>query len=95
MDKTQIQVELAYATPEEQVILTLSVTIGTTLGEGIEQSDIRNRFPGMTIDPEAVGIFGQKAAMDYILKRGDRIEIYRPLIADPKEVRREKAKISS
>lgn len=92
MDKPLIEIELVYATPEKQFLLAFSVSPGTTLGDGIEQSNIRSECPGLIIDPNAVGIFGRKVSTDHVLEAGDRIEIYRPLIADPKEVRREKAK---
>ena len=87
-----IRIEIAYAIPEKQVILNLMVSPGTTVAEAIEQSSIRDEFPDMKKDPAGVGIFSRKVALDYVLREGDRIEIYRPLIADPKEVRRERAK---
>ena len=88
---TTIHIEVAYATPEKQVLLSLSVPAGTTVAEGIEQSAIQDEFPELKIDLKAVGIFSRKVPLDYLLKEGDRIEIYRPLIADPKEVRRQRA----
>ena len=89
---TAIPVEIAYATPEKQVILSLTVSPGTTVEQAIEQSAIREEFPDMKKQPAGVGIFSRKVALDHVLREGDRIEIYRPLIADPKEVRRERAK---
>jgi len=87
-----ICIEIAYAMPGKQAILNLTVMPGTTAGEAIEQSDIKDEFPEMKIDPAGIGIFSRKVTLDYVLREGDRIEIYRPLIADPKEVRRERAK---
>lgn len=87
-----ILIEVAHARPEKQVLLSLHVNPGTTLIEAIEQSGIREEFPDVRIDASSVGIFSRKVGLDYLLKAGDRIEIYRPLIADPKEGRRERAR---
>jgi putative ubiquitin-RnfH superfamily antitoxin RatB of RatAB toxin-antitoxin module len=89
--KGMIGVEVAYATPERQVILAVRLAAGSNVAEAIEQSGIRAEFPGMEINPAAVGIFSRKVAMDHLLREGDRVEIYRPLIADPKESRRKRA----
>ena len=85
-----IAVEVAYATPREQLIVGLVVPEGATALEAVERSGIRIRFPEIAAGPE-VGIFSRKVSLDYPLAAGDRVEIYRPLIADPKEVRRRKA----
>jgi putative ubiquitin-RnfH superfamily antitoxin RatB of RatAB toxin-antitoxin module len=86
-----IHIEVAYAAPDKQVLLGLSVQKGTTVAEGIEQSAIQDKFPELKMDIKAVGIFSRKVTLDHVLREGDRIEIYRPLIADPKEVRRQRA----
>lgn len=88
-----INVEVAYATPEKQVIREVNVDDGTTIGAAIVQSGIMLDFPELEskLEDSAVGIFGKVAAMTTVLKDGDRVEIYRPLIADPKEVRRKRA----
>jgi putative ubiquitin-RnfH superfamily antitoxin RatB of RatAB toxin-antitoxin module len=86
-----ISIEVVYALPEKQVLLSLEVPAGTTLGEAIEQSGIKKEFPDMLVDPARLGIFSVKAGLDDILRAGDRVEIYRPLIADPKEARRKRA----
>jgi putative ubiquitin-RnfH superfamily antitoxin RatB of RatAB toxin-antitoxin module len=52
-------------------------------------------FEGFELDPARVGIFGHKASLDQVLREGDRVEIYRPLIADPKEARRQRARQES
>jgi putative ubiquitin-RnfH superfamily antitoxin RatB of RatAB toxin-antitoxin module len=85
-----IQFEVAYALPQRQVIAKVTAAAGTTAAEAIELSGIRQLFPGIEEHP-VVGIFSRKVAMDYVMKQGDRLEIYRPLLADPKEVRRRKA----
>lgn len=87
----KIQVEVAYALPERQVIVPLTVARGTTLGEAIHLSGIREQFPGMDLAGSKVGIFGKLAKREDILHNGDRVEIYRPLIADPKQVRKQRA----
>ena len=86
-----IPVEVAYAKPEEQVILSLEVPVGTTAHQAVEQSGILERFA--EIDPHTmkVGIFGKLKKTDQVLQAGDRVEIYRPLIADPKQVRKQRA----
>jgi putative ubiquitin-RnfH superfamily antitoxin RatB of RatAB toxin-antitoxin module len=88
----KITVEVVYAAPARQVLLTLQVEAGCTAGEAIERSGIREEFPGLTVDPAAVGIFSRKVPLDHPLIEGDRVEIYRPLVADPKETRRRRAK---
>jgi len=88
----QITVEVAYALPEEQVILSIQVEPGTTIGEAIDQSDILQKYPDINLENADVGIFGKAQSMDTVLQPRDRIEIYRPITCDPKEVRRQRAK---
>ena len=87
----RIAVEVAYAKADEQLILELEVAPGTTLQQAVEQSGILERFP--EIDPAQLkaGVFGKLKKLDQTLREGDRIEIYRPLIADPKQVRKQRA----
>jgi len=85
-----LDVEVAYATPQRQLIVKLRVPPGTTVAQAIEASAIREQFPQIEARP-AVGIFSRKVTLDYLLSAGDRVEIYRPLLADPKEARRQKA----
>jgi hypothetical protein len=86
-----INVEVAYALPEKQRILPVNVEAGTTIGGAIVQSGIMMEFPEMDLENSQVGIFGKLSKMETVLQDGDRVEIYRPLIADPKEVRRKRA----
>jgi putative ubiquitin-RnfH superfamily antitoxin RatB of RatAB toxin-antitoxin module len=86
-----INVEVAYALPEKQVIIPVNVDAGTTIGGAIVQSGIMIDFPDLDIENSQVGIFGKVAPMTKVLADGDRVEIYRPLKADPKEVRRKRA----
>ena len=88
----KIAVEVVYATPARQVLLKLEVESGCTVGEAIDRSGIRQEFPGLIPDPGAVGIFSRKVPLDHPLRDGDRVEIYRPLVADPKETRRRRAR---
>lgn len=90
VDDGLIEVEVAYATPRQQLIISLRLPRGATVAEAIELSGIRLRFP--EIGPDSpVGIFSRKVPPDQRLSPGDRVEVYRPLIADPKEIRRERA----
>ena len=86
-----INVEVAYAMPEKQIIRAVNVDAGTTIGAAIVQSGIMMDFPDLELEDAKVGIFGKAAVMTTLLSDGDRVEIYRPLIADPKEVRRKRA----
>ena len=86
-----IRVEVVHARPEKQVLLQLDVPEGTTVAEAIEQSGIRDAFPDIEILQGSVGVFSTKVPLDHVLRAGDRVEIYRPLIADPKESRRRRA----
>jgi putative ubiquitin-RnfH superfamily antitoxin RatB of RatAB toxin-antitoxin module len=88
-----INVEVAYALPDKQIIREVNIDAGTTIGAAIVQSGIMMDFPALDIELEnaKVGIFGKVATMTTVLADGDRVEIYRPLIADPKEVRRQRA----
>ena len=89
--KASINVEVAYALPEKQVIRTVNVDAGTTIGAAIVQSGIMMDYPDLELEDAKVGIFGKAAVMTTVLADGDRVEIYRALIADPKEVRRKRA----
>lgn len=92
MDKADtISVEIAYALPEEQRLLTVSVSEGMEIKDVIESSDILELYPELELDKLDVGIFGKMARMNQKVRDRDRIEIYRPLIADPKEVRKRRA----
>ncbi len=86
-----LRIAVAYAEPERQAVVELEVEPGCTVGQAIERSGLRDEFPDLEVDPRAVGIFGRKASLQQLLVDGDRVEIYRPLIADPKESRRKRA----
>ena len=86
-----ITVEVAYALPERQAIVELQVEEGTTALDAARRSGITDRFEGIDLDNDKLGIFGKAVAPSQVLRAGDRVEIYRPLIADPKEVRKARA----
>lgn len=97
-DLDLIAVEVAYALPDRQTILEILVEPGTTAYQAVERSDIVRLYPELEIENAKMGIFGQalgtkglKPPREQVLQAGDRVEIYRPLQADPKEVRRRRA----
>ena len=83
-----MQVGLAYTDPKDQVWLRLDIPEGSTLKDAIEASGLLARFPEIDLSKQKVGIFGKLAKLDAPLKEGDRVEIYRPITADPKTVKR-------
>ena len=87
----KIRVEVVLAMPKRQELVQLEVEPGTSLADAIELSGLVGMFESIELDLTRVGIFGQKAKPDQVLRDGDRVEIYRLLIADPKEVRRQRA----
>jgi len=86
-----INVEVVYALPDVQRIIPLSVNKGLTLVDAIKQSGILDEFPEIDLEEAKLGIFGKLKKADTVLREGDRVEIYRKLIADPKQVRKERA----
>jgi len=86
-----IHIEVAYAKPEEQVIIPIKMEDGATAEQAIEQSKIQQRFSEINLLKQKIGIFSKPCKLDAVLRDGDRIEIYRPLIADPKAVRKQRA----
>ena len=94
MSADRVQVEVAYATPEKQLILPLDVPEGTTVYEAAAQSGIDREFPEIDLEKADMGIFGKvvKDPRAHELRAGDRVEIYRPLKIDPKQARANRAK---
>lgn len=86
-----IHVEVAYALPHRQVLLQLGLPQGATVEAAILQSGVLNQFPEIDLAKNKVGIFSKLVALNTALRDRDRVEIYRPLMADPKEVRRQRA----
>lgn len=91
MTAGSMSAEVAYALPDEQVILTVEGQAGMTVQQAIEASGILKSFPEIDLAENKVGVFGKLAKLDTPLSPGDRVEIYRPLIADPKEARKKRA----
>ena len=87
-ENEMIPIEVAFAQPDRQSLLPLMVPAGTTVKEAIIRSGILDLFPEIELQENKVGIFGRLCGADRVLEAGDRVEIYRPLLADPKEVRR-------
>lgn len=88
----QLRVEVVYATPAIQVIETVHVNAGATVGRAIEISGLLARFPEIDLTRQAVGIFGTRVRLTDPVADGDRVEIYRALTADPKELRRRRSR---
>ena len=86
-----ITVQVAYALPHRQVTLAVELPVGATVLEAAQRSGIASKFEGVDLDNATFGIFGQLVATRQVLREGDRVEVYRPLIADPKEVRKARA----
>jgi putative ubiquitin-RnfH superfamily antitoxin RatB of RatAB toxin-antitoxin module len=91
MDKALIVVEVAYADPEQQVIVALKMPEGATVEQAIDASGLLNYFPEIDRGRMKAGIFGSVCKLDQSVRQADRVEIYRPLIHDPKEARRQRA----
>jgi uncharacterized protein len=86
-----ITVEVLYALPHEQSLLKVNVQQGSTLADAIKQSGILEKYPEIDLASNKLGIFGKLTKQDVVLRDRDRVEIYRPLIADPKEIRKKRA----
>lgn len=87
----KISVEVAYALPEHQIIIALTVAADATVQQVIEASGLLDQYPEIDLTRNKVGVFGKLGKLNDTLHPGDRVEIYRPLIADPKEIRRQRA----
>ncbi|MDA8256342.1 MAG: RnfH family protein [Betaproteobacteria bacterium] len=86
-----IHVEVVYARPERQEIASLNLPTGSTAGQAIEASGLLAKFPEIDLTRNKLGVYAKLAKPDTVLRDRDRVEIYRPLIADPKEVRKQRA----
>jgi putative ubiquitin-RnfH superfamily antitoxin RatB of RatAB toxin-antitoxin module len=88
----EIRVEVAYALQTEQVVLRVRLPEGATIAEAIERSGMLRKHPEIDPGKATVGVYGRLARLDTPLRDGDRVEIYRPLKADPKEARRKRVR---
>ena len=86
-----ISIEVVYPLPQEQILWQVQVAPNTTVREAIQASGVLNRYSELELEKLSVGIFGKVTQLDTVVRVKDRIEIYRPLLADPKEVRKRRA----
>ena len=91
MSEKLINIEVAYALPTKQTIVDIAIKEGTTVEDAIKASNILEQFPDIDLNSTKVGIWSRVVKLRDTLNDGDRIEIYRPLIADPKEIRKRRA----
>ena len=87
-----IKVEVIYALPLEQTVVALELEEGATVFDAIERSALRDGLAQSYWGTLKVGVWGRLVNPDFLLRDGDRVEIYRPLLADPKDVRRRRAR---
>ena len=86
-----IRIEVVYATPTRQDVVKLQLASGSTVAAAVEASDLLQRYPEIDLAKNKLGVYSKLAKADTVLRDKDRVEIYRPLIADPKEVRKKRA----
>ncbi|MCW8335504.1 RnfH family protein [Vibrio sp. SCSIO 43135] len=91
IESEMIHVEVVYALPQEQRVFTLVVNNSMTVEEIIQQSGVMSLYPEIDLAKNKVGVFSRNVKLDATVRDKDRIEIYRPLLADPKEIRRKRA----
>ncbi len=87
-----IRAQVCYALPDHVFLAEVSMPAGATLLQAVSESGLLLRYPDIDLDQQKIGIFGKVKAADTLLREGDRVEVYRPLQADPKETRRRRAK---
>ena len=83
-----MKIGIAYALPQRQAWFDIEMPEGTTIKDAIERSGILRQFPEINLEKQKVGVFGKLSKLDTVLSDGDRVEIYRPIICDPKTVPR-------
>ena len=86
-----VQVVVCYASAREEFLRPMKVAPGTTIGQAIEMSGVMEAYPDINLATQPVGIYAKKKTLDTVLRERDRIEIYRALVADPKDSRRKRA----
>jgi uncharacterized protein len=91
MAREALRVEVAYARADRQFVVAVELDAGATLADAVNASGLLERCPEINLETNRVGVFGKLAKLDRVLRDGDRVEIYRPLIGDPKEIRRQLA----
>jgi len=91
MNEQTMKIEVVYALPGRQEIISLNLPSGATVQDAVERSGLLERYPDIDLKKQKVGIFAKLSKLDTALRDHDRVEIYRPLIADPKAVRKQRA----
>ena len=91
MNDEKIKIEMVYALPHEQTLLKLEVPANSTIADALRLSGLAEKYPEIDLEKGKFGLYGKLSKTDTVLREKDRIEIYRPLLADPKEVRRKRA----
>jgi putative ubiquitin-RnfH superfamily antitoxin RatB of RatAB toxin-antitoxin module len=91
MSDNKIKIEVVYALPHEQLLLKLDVPQSSTLADAVRLSGLLEKYPEIDLEKGKFGLYGKLSKTDTVLREKDRVEIYRPLLADPKEVRRKRA----
>ncbi|APA68821.1 RnfH family protein [Janthinobacterium sp. 1_2014MBL_MicDiv] len=91
MAEATIQVQVCHALPDSSLLRSLRVPAGTTIEQAVALSGLLQDVPGLDLAINMVGIYGKKKPLDTVLREHDRVEVYRPLQADPKEARRRRA----
>jgi len=86
-----LQVYVCYATARDEFLRPMRVAPGTTIVQAIEMSGVLEAYPEINLSTQPVGIYAKKKTLDTVLRERDRVEIYRPLVADPKDSRRKRA----
>ena len=83
-----MKIGIAYALPQRQVWFDVNLPDGATIKDAVERSGILKQFPEIDLEKQKIGVFGKVSKLDAVLNDGDRVEIYRPIICDPKTVPR-------
>jgi hypothetical protein len=91
MSANKIKIEVVYALPHEQTLLKLEVPEKSTIADAVKLSGLQDKHPEIDLEKGKFGLYGKLSKTDVVLREKDRVEIYRPLIADPKEVRKKRA----
>lgn len=91
MSEDVVSISVVFALPNHQEVVRLAVPRGTTVAQAVERSQLAARFPQIDIEKLHCAIFGRVVAIDQIVGEGDRVEVLRPLLIDPKENRRQAA----
>lgn len=86
-----LNIDVVYAKPERQELVQIKLAPGSTLKQAVEASGLLQRYPELDADKLKLGVYGKISKPDAVLRDRDRVEVYRPLIADPKEVRKKRA----